>query len=113
MIMTFTFDFLKLCLTGVLCVASLKFASQLKKIVVDSSILYGESDPHVRRLSITYWFVKRTSVLYIAGVMICNIIKPVVFVSMENDELSALDTFTWTKSWTLVIEIVYLITINT
>ena len=86
-IMNFTFDLLKLALTSVLCVASLRFASQLKKIVVATSNEYGKADPHVRRASITYWFVKRMSVLYIAGVLLCNLIKPIIFVTVSNTDM--------------------------
>ena len=113
MILTFTFDLLKLGITGVLCVASLRFASQLKKIVIAAAQEYGEADQIVKSLSNTYWFVKRVSVCYIVGVLLCNLIKPIVFTTISKGDMVSLDPFTWTKSWSLVIEEIYMVTINT
>ena len=111
MILSLVFDILKLALTSSLCVASLRFASQLRKIVELTLNRFGGSDLNVRRLYIIYWFVRRLSVAYITGILLCNLLKPIVFMTVNKH--AVIEEFTWAKSWFVISDSIYLITVNT
>ena len=104
-------------LTSTLCYASLKFASQLKQIVTTALSRFSchAEDWNIESLQIIYWFVQRISISYSVGVLLCNLVKPIVFFSVEDSsDIDQIDAqYTWAKSWTIVSLDIYLITMNT
>ena len=87
MIVIAVFSAIKLALTSVLYVTSVRFASQLKKIMVSVSREYGLEDQHVKRLAMTYWFVKWLVIMFIIGDLTVNVLKPIIFIFIVNGNI--------------------------
>ena len=72
----------------------------------------GAHDPDVKRLQMTCWFINRLVLVYIIGDILCNLLKPIIFITIFENMTTSLDAYTWAKSWSLVITMIYLIEIN-
>ena len=59
------------------------------------------NDPHVKQLSITYWFVKWLVIIYMCGDFLLNLVKPIVFIKIVTD-IDTNEVFTWAKSWLIL-----------
>lgn len=106
----------KFILTTLLSVTSLRFACQLgnilKALYRDDEVRYIADSFFLRRLQMTYWFVIRLAIVYLVGDIFCNLIKPVIYVTLADGEHEPLDPYTWAKTWSVIVTIVYLIEVN-
>ena len=50
----------------------------------------------------TYWFVKWLVITYIIGVLVVDLVKPIVFMYIFNADMIPHDKPTWAKSWILI-----------
>ena len=104
-----SFNIVKLILTSALLIASCRFASQLNKIIAENRRVFGETDPHVLKSEVTFWFVKRLVIAYMIGSILCNLLRPIVLISVDKHDRDGLDPFTFAKSWFMVINSIYMI----
>jgi len=107
-----TFNLLKFLLTLALCLASLGFARQLKKIVRAATRQYGEANASVRKIQITYWFIWRLVLTFFFGVVLITLMEPVVVFFLAKGDSGHLDSYTWVKTWQVVIQICQMTTVN-
>lgn len=99
----------KLILTTSLLIVSCRFASQLNKIIGENRRYFGETDPHVLNAKVTFWFVKRLVIAYMIGDILCNVMRPVVLISVTRGDVHGLDPFTYAKSWFMIINSIYVL----
>lgn len=107
------FNSVKLVMTASLCTVSLCFASELKSQVGALVREFGNSDPHVDRLQLIYGFIMRFSIVFLVSILCINLVQPALFVTLTNYWSSSKhDSFTWSKSFSVVTMTLYQIEVN-
>lgn len=106
-------NIVKFILTTLLSITSLRFACQLGNILKALSQEEGfVADRNLCKLQMTYWFVIRLAICFLVGDIFCNLIKPVIYVTLADGTHQPLDPYTWAKTWSVCVQIVYLIEVN-